>query len=61
MTDPDDRHSRSRSATPPVASQAIPQPNFLAADLDEPRLHPMPILPRLNLQPPMIGVLAIPA
>ena len=47
--------------TPPVASQAIPQPNFLAADLDEPRLHPMFILPRLNLQPPMIGVLAIPA
>ena len=34
---------------------------FLAADLDEPRLHPMPILPRLNLQPPMIGVPAIPA
>ena len=61
MTDPDDRRSRSRSATPPVASQAIPQPNFLAADLDEPRLHPMPILPRLNLQPPMIGVPAIPA
>ena len=59
MTDPNDRCSRSKSMTP--LSQAIPQPNFLAADLDKPRLHPMPILPRLNLQPPMIGVPAIPA
>jgi hypothetical protein len=73
MTDPDDRHSRSRSATPPVTPQAIPQPNFLAdlaasipqvqipSDFDAPRLHPMP---RVNLQPPLQptpGVSAAPA
>ena len=64
MTDPDDRRSRSRSRTPPVPSPAIPQPNFLADDVDDldaaPRLHSMPMLPRLNLRPsgPMLGVFA---
>ena len=53
MTDPDDRHSRSRSRTPLVPSPVILQPNFLADDIDDldatPGPHSMPMLPRLNL------------
>jgi hypothetical protein len=67
MTDPDDRRSRSRSMTPPVASTAppiafiaptaVPQPNFLAdvVDLNAHRLH------SINLQPSTSGALAVPA
>ena len=54
MTDPDDRRSRSRSMTPPVTPEAIPQPDFLSdqipTELDALRLHSMP---RVNLRPTM--------
>ena len=62
MTDPDDRcsRSRSRSITPPVTAQAVPQPNFLADNVsaDALGLHSMA---QLNLQLPMCGVSAVPA
>ena len=62
MTDFDDRYSRSKSTTPPVASQSIPLPGFQANHhLDAPRLHAMPTLPRLNLQAPVLGAPAMPA
>ena len=57
MTDPDDRHSRtrSRSMTPPVMADII-QPDFLGNQNEVPRGS----MPRLNLQPPMHGVSAVP-
>ena len=60
MTDPDDRRSRSRSRsmTPPVTADAIPQPNFLADRI--PSEVPRGSMPRLNLQPPMHEVSAVP-
>ena len=67
MTNPDDRCSRSKSRTPPVPSPVIPQPNFLANDVDDldaaPGPHSMPTLPRLNLWPsgPMLGVFTVQA
>ena len=46
---------------PPVIADGNSQSNFLAdemgEDVDVPRLHSTP---RLNLQPPMIGVSALP-
>ena len=54
MTNPNDRHSRmrSRSMTPPVMAEII-QPDFLGE-------VPRGSMPRLNLQPPMHGVSAVP-
>ena len=57
MTDPDDRRNRtrSRSMTLPVMADII-QPDFLGNQNEVPRGS----MPRLNLQPSMHGVSAVP-